>query len=233
MDWTIPIANKEVADAYSAFIEFLSGVATHFAGSRLLEALDLERLGEDTEIALSNDFPDHYTTIRNVADLTSIVESGYYSQLSLRFATIQLCTAFEVLFDSIARIYEVVVDRDPPVDALNGAATPIRLGNKTIKQIRKLHYVLAVDTVLNDDDVLIKLNAIIESRNCFVHSGGRVPSEGKQSRLGAYGIRSSVGEILYLEPNLFDDFLHYVLSHVRAFMRCIPEAANSRLRTAS
>ncbi|RBB36985.1 hypothetical protein DPV79_23585 [Burkholderia reimsis] len=226
MDWNIPIANEEVAAAYAAFKAYVLGVATHFAGSRLLEALDLASLGPETEIALSNDFSDYFTTVRNVGDLVQSIESGYYSQLSLRLATIQLCTAFEVLFDSIARAYGVTADNEPPVEAPYGAAAPIQLGNKTIRQIRKLHRVLGIDTVLNEDEVLLKLSAIIEVRNCFIHSGGRVPSEGKQVRLSVYGIFSKAGGSVHLKHNHFDDFLHYVLIHVQGFVKFLPETAS-------
>ncbi|KVE79341.1 hypothetical protein WI98_02720 [Burkholderia vietnamiensis] len=215
-----------MATAYVAFNDFVLGVATHFAGSRLMEAIDLTALGTETEIALSRDFPDYFTTIRNVGELARSIESGDYSQLSLRLATVQLCTALEVLFDSIARTYGVAVDREPPVEVDDGGPASVRLGNKTIKQIRKLHHVLAIDTVLNYDEVLVKLNAIIEVRNCIVHSAGRVPSEGKQSRLRAYGILTEVGELVTLRENHFDDFLHYVLIHVRAFVKLVPDVAD-------
>lgn len=226
MDWNIPIANEEVAAAYNAFKDYILGVATHFAGSRLLEALDLSQFAPETEIALSNDFSDYFTTIRNVGDLVESIESGHYSQLSLRLATIQLCTAFEILFDSISRTYGVTADNEPPIEAPNGGVAPIQLGNKTIRQIRKLHRVLGIDTVLNDDEVLLKLSAIIEVRNCFIHSGGRVPSEGKQVRLSVYGISSEVGESVHLKRNHFDEFLHYALIHVRGFVRFLPETAS-------
>ncbi|RDT03580.1 hypothetical protein DWU95_10925 [Burkholderia contaminans] len=223
MDWNIPIANQEVATAYGSFKDYVLGVATHFAGSRLLEALDLTPLESETKIALSNDFADYFTTIRNVGDLVQSIESGYYSQLSLRLATIQLCTAFEVLFDSITRTYGVTADNEPAIEAPYGGAAPIQLGNKTIRQIRKLHRVLEIDTVLTDDDCLLKLSAIIELRNCFIHSGGRVPNEGKQVRLSVYGISAEVGESVHLKRNHFDDFLHYVIIHVQAFVRFLPE----------
>jgi hypothetical protein len=224
MDWNVPIRNEEVTTAYSAYKEFVLGVATHYAGSRLLETLDLEGLGSDVEIALSDNFGDYFTTIRNVGDLDQSVKAGHYAQLSLRFATIQLCTAFEVLFDSVSRTYGVSVHKEPDVAATYRTLSnaPILLGNKTIKQIRKLHCMLGVDSVLNYDEVLVKLTAIIEVRNCFVHSAGKVPNERIGTRLKAYAIQQSVGEPIRLSDNHFDDFLHYMLLHVRAFMKVIP-----------
>ncbi|MCX4141124.1 hypothetical protein M0D68_23225 [Paraburkholderia sp. SEWSISQ10-3 4] len=224
MDWNVSIRNEEVAPAYSTYRDFVLGVATHYAGSRLLEALDLEGLGSDIEIGLSNDFDGYFTTIRNVGDLDQSVRTGYYGQLSLRFATIQLCTAFEVLFDSVSRTYGVSVHNEPEVEATYPTLSnaPILMGNKTIKQIRKLHRMLGLDSVLNYDEVLVKLTSIIEVRNCFVHSAGKVPNERVRTRLIAYAIRYDVGEPIRLTVNHFDDFLHYMLIHVQAFMRAIP-----------
>ncbi|WP_175948781.1 hypothetical protein [Burkholderia pyrrocinia] len=232
MDWNITIGNQEVAAAYGAFKDYVLGVATHFAGSRLLEALDLAQLGPETEITLSNDFPDYFTTIRNVGDLVQSIESGHYSQLSLRLATIQLCTALEVLFDSISGAYGIAVDNEPPIEATYSRAAPILLGNKTIRQIRKLHRVLGIDTVANNDEVLVKLSAIIEVRNCFIHSGGRVLSDGKQPRISVYGISCEVGELLQLKRNHFDDFLHYVLIHVQSLVKFLPETAGHPMPSA-
>ncbi|WP_196481948.1 hypothetical protein [Burkholderia vietnamiensis] len=81
----------------------------------------------------------------------------------------------EVFVDSIARTCGIAVERARPVEVDDGGPAPIRLGNKTIKQMRKLRHVLAIDTVLNDDEVLVKLSAISEARNRMVHSAGRVP----------------------------------------------------------
>jgi hypothetical protein len=224
MDWNIPISNDEVAAAYNTYKDFVLGVATHYAGSRLLEMLDLAELGSDTEIALSDNFDDYFTTIRNLGELDQSVKTGHYGQLSLRFATIQLCSAFEVLFDSMSRIYGVSVNNEPDVAAMYGtlSSTPILLGNKTIKQIRKLHRKFGVDSVLNYDEVLVKLTAIIEVRNCFIHSAGKVSSEKVATRLRAYAIRHTVGELIQLNHNHFDDFLHYMLIHVRSFMKITP-----------
>ncbi|HDR9254028.1 hypothetical protein [Burkholderia vietnamiensis] len=81
----------------------------------------------------------------------------------------------EVFLDSIARTCGIAVERERPVEVDDGGPAPIRLGNKTTKQMRKRRHVLAIDTVLNYGEVLVKLSAISEARNRMVHSAGRVP----------------------------------------------------------
>lgn len=175
-------------------------------------------------MAISDDFPEVLTTIRTVGDLRKSMSSGEYGQLCLRQATVQLCTAFEVFFDTVSKIYGVSENSLNVVEASYAliSASPIKLGNKTIKQIRKLHDQLSIHSVLNNDEVLVKLTAIVEARNCIVHSAGVVSDANKVLRLSAYAIRHNVGDQLHFPANLFDDFLHYMGIHIVAFVKRLP-----------
>jgi hypothetical protein len=94
----------------------------------------------------------------------------------------------------------------------------VKLGNKALMQIRKIHTVNSLSSVLNTDEVLIKLAAIIETRNCIAHSGGLVTTQKAKDRLWAYKISSEVGKPLSLKNNHLDDFLHYMAINVRSFV---------------
>ena len=81
---------------------------------------------------------------------------------------------------------------------------------------------LFIQSVLNEDEVFVKLAAIIEARNCIVHSAAVVSDAKTVERLRAYAIHHSVGESLQLKDNLFDDFLHYMGIHITAFVKRLP-----------
>lgn len=224
MNWEIFHSDPRVVSAFSAYRNFVLGIATHYAGSRLMEQLDLSALGDDLRLSISNDFPEAVTTVRTVGELRNAVKTGEYGQLCLRQATVQLCTAFEVFFDTVSEIYGISVSRSDCVSATYRAisASPIALGNRTIMQIRKLHNQLSIQSVLNKDEVLVKLTAIIEARNCIVHSAAVVSDEKKVERLKAYAIHQNVGDLLQFKDNLFDDFLHYMGIHIVAFVKGLP-----------
>lgn len=223
MNWDFIPANVEVASAYAAYKNYVMSVATHYAGSRLIEGIDLAFFDEDQKLALSSNFDEPLTTIRTVGDLSQSMQQGEYGQICVRLATVQLCTAFEVLFDTITDIYAVPEDKQP-FSARYHFLRPdsVKLGNKSIRQIRKLHTHLGISSVLDRDEVLIKLSAIIDVRNCIVHSSGRVMSVEKTSRLKAYGIRTNVGDMIQFDDNIFDDFLHYMMFHVTSCMKVLP-----------
>lgn len=224
MNWEITHPNPRVASAFSAYRSFVLGIATHYAGSRLMEKLDLSALGDDLRLSISDDFPETVTTIRTVGYLRHAIRTGEYGQLCLRQATVQLCTSFEVFFDTISEIYGVSVGRSDCVSATYRliSSFPIRLGNKAIMQIRKLHSQLSIQSVLNEDEVLVKLTAIIEARNCIVHSAAVVSEAKTVERLRAYAINHCVGDSLHLKDNLLDDFLHYMGIHIVAFVKRLP-----------
>lgn len=223
MDWNVSISNPQVAAVYDAYKNFVMNVATHYAGSRLMEHVEIDRLEHDSELALSNDFSDGFTTIRTVADLVKSMQSGEYGQLCLRLATVQLCTAFEVFFDAISKIYSVVEGNSPiSVTYKAFSPDPILLGNKAIKQIRKLHNNLGIWSVINNDEVLVKITAIIEVRNCIIHSGGRVKEPKVAERLKAYAIHHKVDDVVILRDNILDDFLHYMAIHIVALVKKLP-----------
>lgn len=224
MNWEVSHQNPDVAAAFAAYRSFVLGIATHYAGSRLMEQLDLSSLGNTLRLSISDDFPEALTTIRTVGDLRQSMTCGEYGQLCLRLATVQLCTAFEIFFDTISDIYGISVNNRDAVSASYHviAASPITLGNKAIMQIRKLHNQLSIQSVLNNDEVLVKLTAIIEARNCIVHSASVVSDVNKVLKLSAYAIRHSVGDTLHLKDNLFDDFLHYMGIHIVAFVKRLP-----------
>jgi hypothetical protein len=224
MNWEISHPDPRVVSAFSAYRSFVLGIATQYAGSRLMEQLDLSALGDDLCLSVSDDFPEAVTTIRTVGDLRNAMKTGEYGQLCLRQATVQLCTAFEVFFDTVSEIYGISVGRSDCVSATYRviSAFPIALGNKAIMQIRKLHNQLFIQSVLNEDEVFVKLAAIIEARNCIVHSAAIVSDAKTVERLRAYAIHHSVGESLQLKDNLFDDFLHYMGIHITAFVKRLP-----------
>lgn len=227
MNWTPTGKNPQVVEAFNNYSSFLLRVATLYAGARLIEAVDLSGLGDSFKLAISDDFPEEATTVRTVADLRRSIDSQEYGQLALALGTIQLCTAFEVLFDRIADIYGVAVSSSDAFEVmhrpLHGAApVSITLGNKALMQIRKLHQVLTVKSPCNDDGTLLKLAGIIEARNCFTHGGGIVRKSKQQERLMLYWIQSELDKPLVLKDNALDDFLHYMAMNALAFVNRAP-----------
>lgn len=224
MNFDTSCPNLAILSAFTAYKDFIFRVATLYAGTRLVESLDLSALGLSFKLAISDDFPEYYTTIRTVEQLDNSIKSGDYGQLALGLATVQLCTAFEILFDLIADHYSIAVSQADSFDANHWSAVggTVKLGNKTLMQIRKIHSSLAITSVLNSDEVLIKLAGIIEARNCITHAGGVVETQKAKDRLLAYGISSDVGQALVLKNNHLDDFLHYMLIHVLTFINKAP-----------
>lgn len=216
--------NLAIVDAFSDYKDFLFRVATLYAGTRLVEAIDLSALGPSFKLAISDDFPEYYTTIRTVEQLNESIRSGGYGQLAVGLATVQLCTAFEILFDRVADHYSISVSQADSFEASHWSTVggTVKLGNKALMQIRKIHSSLAITSVLNSDEVLIKLAAIIEARNCITHAGGLVATQKAKDRLWAYKISSDVGQSLILRDNYLDDFLHYMLIHVLTFINRAP-----------
>ena len=223
MNWEPKSKNPAILAALNDYRDFVMRIATLFAGTRLIEAIDLSALGSSTKLALSDDFPESMTTIRTVEQLTSLIHSGEYGQLALGLTVIQLCTAFEIFFDSAAAAYSISVSQSDAVHVTHGAnGVSVKLGNKALMQIRKIHQIRDFASPLNSDDALIKVAAIIEARNCFTHSGGIVSTPKAKDRLWAYRIESVVGQKLTLKDNHLDDFLHYMAIHVMAFVNNAP-----------
>jgi hypothetical protein len=79
-----------------------------------------------------------------------------------------------------------------------------------------------MDTVLNYDEVLVKISAIIEVRNCITHCAGKVTTSRTSSRLENYNIFCNVGETIHFKNNILDDFLHYMAIHVLGFLKALP-----------
>ncbi|THF62783.1 hypothetical protein E6C76_16040 [Pseudothauera nasutitermitis] len=223
MDWKPKTTNPAILTALSDYRDFLMRIATLYAGTRLVELIDLFALGGETKIAISDDFPEGMTTIRTVDQLSKSIQCGEYGQLALGLGVIQLCTAFEIFFDSAASSHGVAVSQADSFDATHHSiGGTVKLGNKTLMQIRKLHLSLGVNSPMNSDEVLIKLASIIEARNCFTHAGGLVKTLKAKERLWAYRIPSTVGQPLKLKDNHLDDFLHYMAINTLAFVNNVP-----------
>jgi len=116
------------------------------------------------------------TTVRTIAQLTDSIRTGEYGQLAVGLAVIQLCTAFEIFFDNAAAAYGISVTSSDAFYVTHNT-TAIKLGNKALMQIRKIHNTHGMKSPIGTDDTLIKLAAIIEARNCFTHSGGIVSTQ--------------------------------------------------------
>lgn len=224
MNWDTTCQNASVVEAFNDYRDLVSSIATLYAGSRLVESVDLSVLGSTSRLAISNDFPDCLTTIRTIGQLQDSIRSGGHGQLAIGLATVQLCTAFEILFDRIANEYSICVTPADSFFATHWVAPggSMTLGNRTLRQIRKIHSVYGLNSRLNSDEALIKISAIIEVRNCIVHSGGMVREQKVADRLWAYKIPSTIGHRLVLKDNHLDDFLHYMAIHVLSFVNHAP-----------
>jgi len=93
MNWEITHHDPRVVSAFSAYRNFVLGIATHCSGSRLIEQLDLSALGDDLRLSISDDFPEAVTTIRTVGNLRlasmespSVVEVQLYGALPPDFS---------------------------------------------------------------------------------------------------------------------------------------------------
>jgi hypothetical protein len=225
MLWDLETTNKVVLDAFSAYKQFVHALATHQSGVNLLEEVDLSPLGKNFPLKLSTDFDEGATTTKSIKELQTLVQNGAFSQLSLRLATVQLCTAYEVLFDSVADAYSVSIPKnEPAIEVVDPRVSklPIKLGNKTIKQIFFICELHKIVSPMNTDDTLAKIAAIIEIRNCIVHGGGKVGSEKSATLLRAYAINCKVGEMIVLKKNHFDNFLHFMAINARAMLKNVP-----------
>jgi hypothetical protein len=223
MNWTPKSTNPAILAALSDYRDLVMRIATLYAGTRLVESIDISALGSATKLAISDDFFEGMTTIRTVEQLSESIRCGEYGQFALGLGVIQLCTAFEIFFDSVASSHSVSVSQSDTFDATHySVGGTVKLGNKTLMQIRKLHLTLGVSSPMNSDEVLIKLAAIIEARNCFTHSGGKVKTAKAKDRLWAYRISSTVGQPLKLKDNYLDDFLHYMAINTMAFVNSVP-----------
>lgn len=224
MNWNTTCKNSSIVEAFNDYRDLLSRIATLYAGSRLVESIDLSALGSTSRLAISNDFPECYTTVRTIGQLQDSIRSGDYGQLALGLATVQLCTAFEILFERISKEYSICVTPADSFVATHWVAAggSMTLGNKTLMQIRKIHTVKGLNSPLNTDEALIKISAIIEVRNCMAHSGGVVRTQKVADRLWAYKIPSTMGNQLVLKDNHLDDFLHYMAINVLSFVNHAP-----------
>ena len=53
MKWDIRTANIEVRNIFGAYKDFVMDIATHYAGTRLIEHVDLSELSPNIKLALS------------------------------------------------------------------------------------------------------------------------------------------------------------------------------------
>jgi len=176
MNWEPESKNVAILKAFGDYRDFVMRIATLHAGTRLVEQLDFSALAPTTNLPLSDNFPEGMTTVRTIAQLTDSIRTGEYGQLAVGLAVIQLCTAFEIFFDNAAAAYGISVTSSDAFYVTHNT-TAIKLGNKALMQIRKIHNTHGMKSPIGTDDTLIKLAAIIEARNCFTHSGGIVSTQ--------------------------------------------------------
>ncbi len=168
MNWIPTGLNPQVVEAFNDYRSFVLRIATLYAGARLIEAVDLSAFADSFKLAISDDFPEGATTIRTVGDLKLSIQSKEYGQLALALSTIQLCTAFEILFERVSEIYGVEVNKSDRFDishtpVAGGPVVMVTLGNRSLMQIRKLHQTLNVSSPLNRDETLLKLAAYCDA----------------------------------------------------------------------
>lgn len=64
MNWDSTGTNAKVVNAFNDYKDFVFRIATLYAGTRLIETVDMGALGQSFKLPLSNDFDEVMTTIR-------------------------------------------------------------------------------------------------------------------------------------------------------------------------
>lgn len=219
MNWEINCSNKKVENAFKDYRELITKISTLYAANRLFQSFNFDETNRNTAIPVSRDFDQACTTTHTVQDLETSISTGDFAQLTSSLGIIQLCTAFEIFLNTVAKAYNISVSGSDQF-CIKHHCIPdgeMKVGNRSLKIIRKIHNQMSIDSRLNDDEVLAKLVSIIEVRNCLIHADGMIQSVNSSDRLKHYRMTFDVGEKLVLEPNVFDNILHYMLIHIRAF----------------
>ena len=220
MDWSIEHENKDVEAAYAAFLSLINNISIQYAGNSVLQSIDFPKSLLEQKVALSSTFFDELTTIITFKDIEGLIKTGQYNQIALEMATVQLIAGFEHLLQRYKSIYQTSSNTTVFTESIFGKTVT---RNETLMIIDSLHNDLEMDSVVKSDrSVYPRLLSIIEVRNCIVHSQGIVDSPTSKEKLKPYYSSIEVGEKILLTSELYDDFLHYIRSHMRSLAAALP-----------
>lgn len=211
----------ETIDAHcERFKRNINDISTFYlaAGSSasLLASIELPG-GVDWEMHMSDDFPRAATTIRSAEDVISLYRQGAYERLNSYQAVIGICSIFEVLIDALTKKLEVRKAKSISITSWRRESSPVKLENPTLCRVRAIHETFGIESQLGEDIALCWIYNFILLRNVVVHEGG-VLKENVRRRLVSKWSNCPLEEHLAIGGNDIDDMVHFLKSHVAAFV---------------
>lgn len=202
------------------FLKNLSDLATFYlaadAGAKLIASTELPD-GYSLEMRMSSDFPLAATTIRQSDDVVALYKRGDYERLNSYQAVVALCSLFEVFMEGVGETLDVRAGRRIFIVSWRRGRVPVEVRNQTLCLVRAIHETFAIDSQLNQDSAICWIYHFIQLRNIVVHEGGRMDEE-KRARLVSAWSKHPTGQRLVINGNHIDDMVHFLHSHVRAFL---------------
>lgn len=202
------------------FFQNILDLATFYlaagASAKLIANTELPS-GYALEMRMSDDYPSVATTIRQGDDVLALYHRGEYERLNAYQATVALCSLFEVFTARLGETLGVRARRSVSIVSSRRSGGPVEIRNQTLCLVRSIHEAFDIDSQLNKDEALCWIYNFFLLRNIVVHEGGILDAQ-KRSRLVARWARHPLDQHLEISGNHIDDMVHYLRSHVRAFL---------------
>ncbi len=202
------------------FMRNVSDLATFYlaadAGAKLIANTELPE-GYSLEMRMSNDFSLVATTIRQSEDVLALHKRGGYERLNSYQAVVALCSFFEVFMAGIGETLDVRASKCISIVSWRRSSVPVEIRNQTLCLVRAIHDAFDIDSQLNQDLAICWIYHFIQIRNIVVHDGGLL-DEAKRARLVSTWSTHPTDQRLVINGNHIDDMVHFLLSHVRAFL---------------
>jgi len=218
--------NVRIKSIFQIYQKYMEDIATHYACCTILTMVDTSQLPRDLEFYLRPGPDGVFFGRRTISELETLIQTGTHFELTAQQSIVQMCTAFEELLTSLVEAYKVREPKNAIPLKLSHRHLPtseLTTRNKSVLLVRSLHSQLKVNSALNWDETLMKIIAIIETRNCIVHSAAVVTDIASATRLRNYGFRISPGEKLIFKEKIFDDMWQYFHIHTESLQRVLAD----------
>lgn len=215
--WSLDIEDKKLSRIYENYLSKIDDISTLY--SVVLYADTKIRCGNfirsDEKILLSNDFPEGFTTVKSLEDMSACSASRNLERINCYQAVISLVSNYESLTDALIEHFKIS-------DSKIKSTTPKLFGNvidsPIIKKNQALHEALNINSHVISSHGINHLYKIIRIRNRLVHDQGVI----RKSDLPQLQHWVKDGKI-ELEGNHIDDFIHFLLMPTRSMFLKISE----------
>lgn len=224
-DWSAELGDKKLNELYENYIFRQNQTLLFYISSAVLSHFtEFPQNSLNQKLRASHNFHESATSIAQVRDVKTLIDSGSFDQQARSFSIIALLTTFTDFFEGLRIFFDIKPDEYKRLELyIFSSDKKIQIRPASLKFAFFISDKFGISSVLTKDETLLSINCWIKLRHMFMHNRGHFITEYANDMFRKW-TNLNAGDAIAFDENDVDAIYWYLNNHLRAFVRELDKA---------